>query len=87
MFEMCLNRMEESLKWLSTPNQTMIVEDEQAKVMAFVRGGCVFVFNFHPTTYHRSYKLEIPAGLKLPSLLKIALSTDDKRSVGPKGHI
>mmetsp|Transcript_13633 Transcript_13633/g.30989 ORF Transcript_13633/g.30989 Transcript_13633/m.30989 type:complete len:1989 (-) Transcript_13633:86-6052(-) len=82
MFEMCLNKLEAKLHWLAASNQNVLVEDERAKVLACNRGNCVFVFNFHPTEKHTSYKVPARQGVTLPSALKLALSTDEVRFGG-----
>merc|ERR1719326_564002 len=48
MFQLCVNRLEAVLEWLLTPDSRVVKTDEEAKVLAYVRSGCLFVYNFHP---------------------------------------
>jgi len=82
MFDMCLNRAEQALKWLSTPGYTLLAQDEQAKVLVVARGGCVFAFNFHPMACHEAYRVAVPVGLALEPRLFVALDTGEARFGG-----
>jgi len=77
MFELCLNRTEAALRWLQAPAHTILVQDEEAKVLIYARGGCVFAFNFHPSATHDGYKVAVPNAVKLePELCKVLTSED-----------
>lgn len=49
----------------------LIRSDELCKVLAFERGGCFFVFNFHPVQSAAGYVLEVP-----PGSYRIVLNSD-----------
>lgn len=51
----------------------MSLKHEDDKIIAFERGGLLFVFNFHPTKSFTDYKI----GLNLSGLLKIVLNSDN----------
>ena len=59
------NRMLESLP-------EVICQNEGDKVLAFKRGNCLLVFNFHPENAYSDYAIECPAGE-----YRILLSSDD----------
>jgi len=82
MFEMCVNRLEGKLNWLTTPNHSILVEDDTAKVLAYARGSTLFIFNFHPTETRTSYKVALKQGVNLPPIMKLALSTNEVRFGG-----
>jgi 1,4-alpha-glucan branching enzyme len=44
------------------PWPNLLYEHNDDKVIAFERGGLVFVFNFHPTVSHFNYRIEAPPG-------------------------
>lgn len=48
------------------------------KLIAFERGGLVFVFNFHPTKSYVDYQI----GVDVPGQYKIALNTDNEHYLG-----
>ncbi|CAE8614205.1 unnamed protein product [Polarella glacialis] len=82
MFELCLNRTGAALQWLKGAKHTVIVADEEAKVLAYARGGCIFVMNFHPSTCHEAYRLDLPKGLDVMRELSIFFDTEDPRFGG-----
>lgn len=82
---MCLNRAEQALHWLSSPGHTVVVEDEQAKVLIFARGGCVFAFNFHPVAGYEAFRVNVPSDpeiLRVDPRLFVALDTGEARFGG-----
>jgi hypothetical protein len=76
-FEQYLNRLARACKWLSHPEHTVIAQSEEDKVLAYARGGCVFIFNFHPTGDYKHYSFEVPSALADSSALLRVLSTGD----------
>ncbi|HDR68018.1 MAG TPA: 1,4-alpha-glucan-branching enzyme [Bacteroidaceae bacterium] len=54
-----------------------IKADEQDKVIAFERGGLIFVFNFHPTSSYTDYGIAVDAGR-----YKILLCSDEHKYGG-----
>eukprot|EP00932_Pfiesteria_piscicida_P004284 SRR837773.14189.p2 GENE.SRR837773.14189~~SRR837773.14189.p2 ORF type:complete len:406 (+),score=143.73 SRR837773.14189:78-1220(+) len=82
MFNLCLNRTEAILRWLEDPIHMTLVEDEEAKVLAYARGGCVFVFNFHPTVGHDEFMIAVPVGVEVAQDLEVVLDSHDKRFGG-----
>jgi len=82
MFTLCVNRAEAFLQWLTTPKTTVVAQDEEAKVLIYVRGSCVFAFNFHPSVAYDAYKAKLPAGVDVPEDLKVALDSNETRFGG-----
>jgi len=82
MFNLCLNRTAAALKWLADSTHTILAQDEEAKVLAYVRGGCVFAYNFHPAETHKAYALALPVGVELDTDLLVALDTNELRFGG-----
>ncbi|MBF0226151.1 MAG: alpha amylase C-terminal domain-containing protein [Desulfobacterales bacterium] len=58
-----------------------LYEQNYDKILAFHRGGIIFVFNFHPTMSYVDYQIACPAGK-----YKILINTDD-RKYGGHGRI
>ncbi len=46
----------------SAAQPSLILEHSDHKVLAFRRGAFLFVFNFHPTSSHRDYPIEVDPG-------------------------
>lgn len=82
LFNVCVNRTEAILNWLADPVLVTLAEDEESKVLAYARGGCVFIFNFHPTTNHDRYELALPVGLEVAQDLAVVLDSQEKRFGG-----
>jgi len=82
MFELALNRTEAAVKWLQNPTYKILVKDEEAKVVIYARGGCVFALNFHPANTHDGYKVTVPADAKVAPELCVALNSEDVRFGG-----
>jgi 1,4-alpha-glucan branching enzyme len=81
-FELCLNRTEAVLKYLQAPAHTILVQDEEAKVLIYARGGCVFAFNFHPEKSHGAYPVTVSAKAQLGPEIVQVLNSEDKRFGG-----
>ncbi|MBF0099546.1 MAG: alpha amylase C-terminal domain-containing protein [Desulfobacterales bacterium] len=62
---------------LDCPELTKLFEENNDKVLAFVRCGLVFVFNFHPSISHVDYIINTK-----PQKYRILLHTDEKRFGG-----
>jgi 1,4-alpha-glucan branching enzyme/glycosyltransferase involved in cell wall biosynthesis len=81
-FEAHLNKTEGACGWLAAGKTALLAKDEEAKVIAVARGGCVFVFNFHPSQEHRGYSIVVPSDAAEVTTLKLALDTDEQRFGG-----
>jgi 1,4-alpha-glucan branching enzyme len=82
-FEAELNHAAGKYGWLSHPSHEILVH-EGDKVIAFARGCCVFVFNFHTTREHMRYEVNVPPQHAAGSLVCV-LDTSDHRFAGPTG--
>jgi hypothetical protein len=78
-FEQRLNRTAESCKWLSHAEHSVILQNEEDKVLAYARGKCIFVFNFHPESEYTDYCLQVPSDVGKTSSLSCVLTTNDAR--------
>jgi len=78
-FEAAVNRTEAACKWLSAPGYKLIEQSEEKKVLAFARGGCVFVFNFNPVNKHSRYSIAVPKEIHNAAMLKCVLNTNDAK--------
>ncbi|KAJ3111534.1 alpha-1,4-glucan branching enzyme [Phlyctochytrium bullatum] len=76
-FDAAMHRLEEENPWL-TSGQYVSLKHEDDKVVAFERGGMVWVFNFHPTKSFTDYRI----GTAWPGVHKIVLDTDDTKFGG-----
>jgi 1,4-alpha-glucan branching enzyme/glycosyltransferase involved in cell wall biosynthesis len=79
LFEACMNRTANFLKWNLVPEVNVLVQDDDRKVLAFARGRCLFAFNFHPCNAADHYKIRYPG---CPKDLQVVLNTDDVRFNG-----
>merc|ERR1719317_1705496 len=57
-FDLCLNRTMGALDWLSDPKHTILLADEERKLLVYARGDCVFAFNFHPAEACFAWKVD-----------------------------
>lgn len=48
--------------FLAKPGPYLLHQNEEDKVLAFLRNDLVFVFNFHPLKSHTDYRISTPAG-------------------------
>jgi len=73
-FDREMNLAEEKYKWLSGNDSGYVSwKHEDDKVIAFERGGVLFVFNFHPHKSFSDYKI----GVEAAGTYKIILNSDD----------
>lgn len=72
-FDKAMNLTEEKYGWLRSDPAYVSWKHEGDKVIAFERGGVLFVFNFHPTQSFTDYRV----GVEVPGNYKIVLSSDD----------
>ncbi|HOD34408.1 MAG TPA: alpha amylase C-terminal domain-containing protein [Syntrophales bacterium] len=64
-------------KLLGSPGPRLLLEQSMDRVLAFMRAGLLFVFNFHPARSHADYRFEAP-----PGRYEIILDSDDARYGG-----
>jgi hypothetical protein len=76
MFEMYVNRLAKACKWLSHPEYKLLAQSEAEKVLVYARGGCIFVFNFHPVGHYQSYSFQVPKAVADVSGLRCVLDSD-----------
>ena len=73
-WDRAMNTTEEKYKWLNCNDSGWVSWKHEAdKVIAFERGGCLFVFNFHPTQSFVDYRV----GVNQPGKYKVVLDSDD----------
>lgn len=73
-FDRAMNLCEEKHGWLHAPQAYISLKHEGDKVIAFERGGVVFVFNFHPTNSYSDYRI----GVDVAGTYRVALDSDSK---------
>lgn len=64
--------------FLASPPAHVSRHHDSDKLIAFERGGLLFVFNFHPSQSYVDYQI----GIDQSGLYKIALNSDSKRYLG-----
>ncbi|KAJ1877091.1 alpha-1,4-glucan branching enzyme, partial [Kickxella alabastrina] len=77
-FDRAMLHLEAQYHWLSASDQWVTLKHESDMVLAFERGGLLWVFNFHPTNSYTDYRI----GTAWPGKYRVALSTDDKIFLG-----
>ncbi|ORY04604.1 glycogen branching enzyme [Basidiobolus meristosporus CBS 931.73] len=77
-FDRCMNLAEQQYNWLKSPQAWIYLAHEDDKVIAFERGGLLWIFNFHPTKSHVDYQV----GTGSAGSYKIVLNTDDAKFEG-----
>jgi len=77
-FDVLMNACENRFKYVNSPNQFCSRKHEGDKVIAFERGDCLFVFNFHPTDSYTDYRIGHPWN----EGLKVVLDSDERRFGG-----
>jgi 1,4-alpha-glucan branching enzyme len=77
-FDRAMNLLEEKYGWLHTPQAYVSLKNENDKVLAFERGGLLWIFNFHPTSSFADYRI----GVDVPGTYRIALDSDWKEFGG-----
>lgn len=81
-FDKFMNKTEDHYGWLHAEQAYISLKHEGDKIIVFERGGCVFIFNFHPSESFSDYRV----GIEVPGTYKIVLNTDNK-DVGGHGRI
>ncbi|KAI0876369.1 alpha amylase [Hypoxylon argillaceum] len=81
-FDRQMNQTEAHYGWLHAPQAYISLKNENDKVIVFERGGCVFIFNFHPEQSFSDYRI----GIDTAGSYKIVLDTDTKE-VGGFGRV
>lgn len=71
-FDRAMVKLHRDFKILDNMTVERIYENNPDKVVAFMRGGLLFVFNFHPTSSFTDY------GIPLKGKFRLILDTDDK---------
>ena len=76
----CLNRFDRDMlalikkyRVLKTPYPALKYIHEEDKVLAFERGGLLFVFNFHPNKQHDGYRIPVSQ----PTDYRVIMTGDD----------
>lgn len=77
-FDRQMNKTEAQFGWLHAPQAYISLKNESDKIIVFERGGCVFIFNFHPTQSFADYRI----GVDVPGTYKIVLDSDTKEVGG-----
>ncbi len=71
-FDRDMVKLNQDYKMLNHPSVERIYENNSDKVIAFIRGDLLFVFNFHPTLSFTDY------GIPVHGRFRIVLDTDDQ---------
>eukprot|EP01111_Echinosteliopsis_oligospora_P004620 TRINITY_DN1762_c0_g1_i1.p1 TRINITY_DN1762_c0_g1~~TRINITY_DN1762_c0_g1_i1.p1 ORF type:complete len:773 (+),score=216.46 TRINITY_DN1762_c0_g1_i1:112-2319(+) len=71
-FDVAMNSLEDSSKWL-LEREYIQCKNEADKVIAYERGGLLFILNFHPTASHANYKI----GVTKPGKYNVVLNSDE----------
>ncbi|KAJ1857802.1 alpha-1,4-glucan branching enzyme [Coemansia sp. RSA 1822] len=77
-FDRAMVHLERQHHWLSAHDQWVTLKHNDDKVLAFERGGLVWIFNFHPTNSYADYRV----GVAWPGKYNVALCTDDAEFLG-----
>ncbi|KAJ2718284.1 alpha-1,4-glucan branching enzyme [Coemansia sp. Benny D115] len=77
-FDRAMLHLEARYHWLSSRDQWVTLKHEVDKILAFERGGLLFVFNFHPTNSYTDYRV----GVAWPGKYRVVLSSDDEQFLG-----
>jgi 1,4-alpha-glucan branching enzyme len=80
-FDREMIRMAKKLRWFKDSAPQLLHEHGEKKVLAFLRAGLVFAFNFHPSESYFSYSIDAP-----PGKYRIILDSDS-RDYGGHGRI
>eukprot|EP00923_Selenidium_pygospionis_P054163 GHVN01094347.1.p1 GENE.GHVN01094347.1~~GHVN01094347.1.p1 ORF type:complete len:1269 (-),score=245.04 GHVN01094347.1:175-3981(-) len=79
LFEAVALQWESELRWMSPQAPQFVVKvDNEDKVVAFERGPCLFIFNFHPTKSFEGYQV----GWQQRNKSLVAFDTDEGRFGG-----
>jgi len=77
-FDKAMNILENKFKWLCAPQAYIIKQDNDEKIIAYERGGLLFIFNYHPTASYVDYDVSVSKACKWG----IILNSDDKEFGG-----
>ncbi|KAJ2433276.1 alpha-1,4-glucan branching enzyme, partial [Coemansia sp. RSA 1797] len=77
-FDRAMVHLERQHHWLSAHDQWVTLKHNDDKVLAFERGGLVWIFNFHPTNSYTDYRV----GVAWAGKYNVALCTDDAEFLG-----
>ena len=80
-FDREMIQMAKKLRWFKDSAPQLMHEHGEKKVLAFLRAGLVFAFNFHPSESYFSYSIDAP-----PGKYRIILDSDS-RDYGGHGRI
>ena len=72
-FDAKMNRVAGFFKYMASDHQYTSLKDDGDKMIAFERGDCVFVFNWHPVNSYSDYRI----GCKKAGKYKLVLSSDN----------
>jgi 1,4-alpha-glucan branching enzyme len=72
-FDAKMNRVAGFFKYMASNHQYTSLKDDGDKMIAFERGDCVFVFNWHPVNSYSDYRI----GCKKAGKYKLVLSSDN----------
>lgn len=73
-FDRAMNLLEEKYGWLHTPQAYISLKNESDRLLAFERGGLLWIFNFSPTNSYTDYRI----GIEAPGTYRVALDSDWK---------
>ncbi|KAJ2082182.1 alpha-1,4-glucan branching enzyme [Coemansia sp. RSA 988] len=77
-FERAMVHLERRHHWLSAHDQWVTLRHDSDKVLAFERGGLLWLFNFHPSNSYSDYRI----GTAWAGKYTVALCTDDTYFLG-----
>jgi len=77
-FDELMQALENRFKFVASEHQYCSLKNEGDKVLAFERGDCLFVFNFHPTNSYTDYRV----GHTWDEGMKVVLDSDEARFGG-----
>jgi 1,4-alpha-glucan branching enzyme len=77
-FDAAMMKLDEKYSLLRDPLIEQLVLHESEKQLVYRRGPLVFVFNFHPTSSHRDWRIPVPDR----SDYQVILNTDAKEFAG-----
>jgi 1,4-alpha-glucan branching enzyme len=77
-FDEDMIQLESRYKWLDWRDQYVCLAHEGDKVIAFEKGGLLWIFNFHPTQSFENYRI----GTRFPYEHQIVLDSDAERYHG-----
>lgn len=81
LFDRDMITLAKRARLLESPAATLILEHSSDRILAFMRAGLLFVFNFHPTTSFSDYRMEVPPGKYM------AVLDSDEKKYGGHGRI